>query len=137
MTTTNNQKRMKFVIFSLAILLLSSYSLFQAKNLILGPVLSIDTPVSGETLNESVITVTGKARNISHITLNDSAIYVDEKGSFKEKMIIPSGYSIIKLSVTDRFGRTETKLIEVSNLDTQGAIYASIIPKVNPVNNNL
>src|SRR3990167_11385957 len=93
MTTTNNQRKVRLIIFSLALTLIVGYSAFQAKNLLTGPTLSIESPINGETINQEMFRVKGEAHNISHITLNDSQIFVDEKGVFEEKIIASSGRS--------------------------------------------
>lgn len=96
-------------------IIIAFYSLFQAKNLILGPVLTIEEPKNGATLPFSIYTVKGSAKNISFISLNDSPIFVDDEGRFEEKLIAPSGYSIMKMMVEDRFGRKKTQFIHLFN----------------------
>ena len=113
----NRQHDIKKIIristLSLGILLIMFYSLFQAKNLILGPRFTIDEPVDGQTLAEEEFTFSGNAHNVASITLNGSPIFIDETGIFKEKLIAPSGYSIMKLEVRDRFGRSKTEYVHL------------------------
>lgn len=113
----NKQRDVKKIIristLSLGIFIIVFYSLFQAKNLILGPRFTIDEPIDGQTLIEEEFTFSGNAHNVSSITLNDSPIFVDETGVFREKLIAPSGYSIMKLEVRDRFGRSKTEYVHL------------------------
>ena len=109
----SNSKKIKLFTVSLVLIIIGGYSIFQAKNIIAGPTLKIDSPANGATLTQNIVYVKGTTKNISRITLNDSPIFVDEDGLFGEKIIVSSGYSVIKLSVTDRFGRNKTKYIEV------------------------
>lgn len=113
----NKQRDVKKIIristLSLGILIIVFYSLFQAKNLILGPRFTIDEPTDGQTLLEEEFIFSGNAHNVSSITLNDSPIFIDENGVFKEKLIAPSGYSIMKLEVKDRFGRSKTEYVHL------------------------
>lgn len=95
-------------------LLIVGYGLFQARNLINGPEISISTPKNGENLASPLITVTGVAENITKISMNDRQIFVDKKGNFAEKLLVPNGYTIIKLAAQDKFGRTTQKLIELN-----------------------
>lgn len=112
----NNQKRIRrFSIFA-GVLLLVSYITFQSKNLILGPSLSITSPQNGSSVDE-IFQIEGVAKKISAITLNDTPIFVDETGVFREKLIAPRGYSIIKVSVKDRFGRNKTEYLHLVNRD--------------------
>lgn len=112
----NPRKTLIITLAAGGIVILVLYSLFQAKNLIVGPVLRITEPLDGQQVEYAVVDIKGTASNISEITLNDSPIYVDTKGAFFEKLIVPSGYSIIKMSVKDRFGRERTSLIRLMYL---------------------
>ena len=89
-----------------------SYCLFQARFLILGPQVSITTPTDGETAGPVVI-VSGKARNAAWISLNGQQIFTDEKGLWKEKLIVSAGVSIMTVTVRDRFGREEEESVRV------------------------
>jgi hypothetical protein len=110
-----------FVIF----LLLVGYIIFQSKNILLGPIIKVSEPKDGQTMTYEVVTVSGEARNISYIYLNDRQIFVDTLGHFSEKLIAPTGYSIIKLSAQDKFGRKTEKLIRII-LEKNGAEKAQI-----------
>jgi hypothetical protein len=98
-------------------LFIGGYTLFQAKNLIVGPRLTIAEPENGATLYHGLYSVSGSAQNISSITLNDQPIFVDDYGNFHEKLIAPPGYSIMKMAVKDRFGRSKEKYIHLVNLE--------------------
>jgi hypothetical protein len=113
----NKQHDVKKIIristLSLGILLIVFYSLFQAKNIILGPRFTINEPLDGQTLLEEEFTFSGNAHNVASITLNDSPIFIDETGVFNEKLIAPLGYSIMKLEVKDRFGRSKIEYVHL------------------------
>jgi hypothetical protein len=81
--------------------------------LILGPQISILYPSNGEVVASSLITIEGRVKNISHISLNDRPIFTDEKGAWSEKLIVSPGTSIITVKASDRFGREITKNIQV------------------------
>lgn len=89
------------------------YSYLRAENLIRGPVLDVTTPEHGATVTESLIEVAGTARNITRISLNDRDIFVDESGAFREKLLLPYGYTILTVKAEDRFGRKAEKSIEL------------------------
>lgn len=96
------------------VILILGYGLFQARNLILGPEITVLTPTNGENLSNPLIIVSGSATNITLISLNDRQIFVDKQGNFSEKLLVPPGYTIIKLAAQDKFGRTTKKLIELN-----------------------
>ncbi|HAO64586.1 TPA: hypothetical protein DCQ44_01235 [Candidatus Taylorbacteria bacterium] len=99
---------------SIIAILILGYGLFQARNLILGPEISLTTPKNGENVTNPLIVVSGVATNITHISLNDRQIFVDNQGKFSEKLLVPPGYTIIKLAAQDKFGRTTQRLIELN-----------------------
>jgi hypothetical protein len=89
------------------------YSLFQGSKLLTGPVIEVKTPQNGETFSQTLIEVTGNARNISYINLNDRPIFTDKDGNFKEKLLLSPGYNIIKLDAKDKFKKYTEKKLEV------------------------
>ncbi|PIT90925.1 hypothetical protein COU17_03130 [Candidatus Kaiserbacteria bacterium CG10_big_fil_rev_8_21_14_0_10_49_17] len=102
------------IFFSLVlVLIIGGYTLYEMRNVILGPTVSISSPATGTRSTEQLITVEGIARNISRISLNDRPIFVDESGVFKEQLLLPFGYSIMTLKASDRFGRETIKTLEL------------------------
>lgn len=81
-----------------------SYVAFQARFLIMGPQITLDeTPITEQ--NMRIVTLSGKAFNISRLWLNDRQIYTDENGYFKEALVLENSYTISTLRATDRYGR--------------------------------
>lgn len=100
----NFRKLVKYSLFLLFGLLLLSYALWQARLLLVGPVITLsDMPT---THTEHTITLTGQAENIVGITLNDRAIYTDKNGHFTEQLVLENGYTLATLEATDRYGRS-------------------------------
>jgi len=104
-----------FRITAIAILVvaIASYSLFQARNIIGGPLVEIHTPKNGSTLSESLVSIEGRAENITHISLNDRQIFVDERGKFHEQLLLSYGYNILAVKARDKFGRETEKILEL------------------------
>ena len=100
---------LKFVGSLLILGLISFYVLFQARFLITGPQIVLDSepPIHQ---NERVITLSGQAFNITHLWLNDRPIFTDENGHFEEALILENGYTITTLRARDRYGR-ETRVV--------------------------
>ena len=97
--------RPKHILITVGFLLLTVYSLFQARFLILGPGVTILSHKDGAVVHEPQVTLSGKARNAAWISLNDRQIFTDEEGFWSEKLILSEGLSIMTLRVRDRFGR--------------------------------
>ena len=93
--------------------LLIAYSLYEARFLILGPQIWIDSPKDGEVAREPLVTIQGRAKNIAWISLNDRQIFTDEKGVWSEKLLVSEGVSIMTVSARDRFGREIQKSVQV------------------------
>lgn len=93
----------KIASFSLLALVIIGYSTLQAWKIIQGPVIEIYSPENGRTFTQTLIEVEGRAKNISHLNLNDRPIFTDKTGYFKEKILLSPGYNVIKLDATDKF----------------------------------
>lgn len=103
---------LKIIFFSLLVVVTIGYSAFQARKIVEGPRISLLSPQQG-THNSPLVDVTGTASNISELSLNNRPIYTDEKGNFSEKLLLFSGYNIIKLDAKDKFGKETNKKVEV------------------------
>lgn len=91
-------------ISSIFALLAIAFVLFQARYLLLGPQLSLTNEPIGPQ-NQQRISLSGTARNISHLWLNDRQIFTDPSGIFTEDIILENGYTIVTLRAEDRYGR--------------------------------
>jgi hypothetical protein len=110
MRTNKIQPRRALLFGLLALLIL--YSLYQARVLLFGPQIWIDSHKDGEVLENSLVEIKGGAENIAWISFNDRQIFTDEEGRWEEKLIVSEGSSIITLKARDRFGReTEETLL--------------------------
>lgn len=97
----------------------AGYACYEARNLVRGPILSIETPTNGMTTKQPLVEVQGTARNITAITLNDRPITTDESGVFKEEITLSPGYNIAEITGRDRFGREKKILIEITRQETK------------------
>ena len=89
------------------------YVLFQARFLILGPQVWVSYPKDGEVVANSIIMMSGVARNAAWLTLNGRQIFTDEEGVWSEKLIVSPGLSIMTVSARDRFGRETEKIVRI------------------------
>jgi len=101
------------VIITVFLFVLTSYVYFQAHDFILGPVLTISSPINGSSTTEELVVVEGTALNISNITLNDRSIVTNESGQFREQLLLAYGYNIITIEARDRFNRVVKETIEL------------------------
>ncbi len=96
----------------LSVLLLVSYGVFNARNLIIGPTIEIFAPTSEET-EENVLIIKGRAKNISLLSLNEKPIFVDRQGLFEEKLLLSPGSNTIEIRARDRFKKEILKIIKI------------------------
>ena len=78
-----------------------------------GPTIDVVSPQNGLTATSSLLTIEARAKYIAFITLNDRQIYIDEDGRLFEQLLLQSGYNIISIKATDRFGRKTERRLEV------------------------
>ncbi len=108
------RKRIRVAIIVIIALTLISYAIFQARNLALGPIISITEPVNGETLSTTTVTIAGTAENISFMTLDGQQIFTDTNGNFSEDIILSKGYNIVTIYGRDKFGKEITKTLQLT-----------------------
>lgn len=89
------------------VVLIFLYVQFQARNLLAGPAITLDTDLP-LVHHERTLTLSGKAENIVKLTVNGREIHTTEAGAFRETLVLENGYTIVTLSAWDRFGRNTT-----------------------------
>ncbi len=88
---------------------LVAYVAFQARFLIAGPQIILQNePASVQ--NSPTVTLSGTARNITRMTLNDRQVFTDQTGYFSEAFVLENGYTIATIKAVDRYGR-ETEVV--------------------------
>ena len=113
MPTDNLQTYIRVITITLIIFVILGYSLFQARNLIQGPLVTITSPLNGAVVTVPLVEIRGIAKNISRIELNNRDIVIDENGHFAEQLLLAPGYTIMSVLAHDRFGRTTRKTLEL------------------------
>ncbi len=106
---------LRVLLTSVFVLALVGYSIFQVHRIITGPTIELSA-LSEEGFVTSVnkINLTGVAQNVAFISLNDNPIFIDENGAFSEDLLLYSGYNIVKLYGKDKFGKSLTRLVEIT-----------------------
>lgn len=107
---------MRRTLLILAFALIALYGLFEARQLLEGPGLSIASPLNGSATSSAAVTIVGEAHNISFLTINDAPAYTDESGKFVYRFSPPAGYTTVTVAATDRFGRRAAKSISINVL---------------------
>jgi hypothetical protein len=106
-----NKNRLFLII---ATIFLVGYGIFNARNLIMGPIVEIITPTQKEIdIKDDVIKIKGRAQNIVFLSLNERQIFVDTRGFFEEKLLLYPGSNLIEIKARDRFKNETVKEIKV------------------------
>lgn len=113
MTRYHTQSLFSVLPIFILVIVIAFYSYGRARNIIFGPEITITSPTNGEVLYDDVLTLTGTIDNAAFISLNGRQIFVDESGSFSEKLLLHYGYNIIEIEAEDRFNQTEKKRLQV------------------------
>ncbi len=80
---------------------------------IAGPSITITSPTDGAVLTDPTVTISGQAKRINKISLNDRAIFTDDMGNFNETLLLGEGYTILVVKAEDQFGRTVEKQLRL------------------------
>ncbi len=97
----------------IAVVLIVAYGVFSARSILIGPIIDVYSPSLESATTDSVLVIQGVAKNVTFLSLNDRAIFIDTEGNFKEKLLLAPGFNIIKLYGRDRFKQETTQEIKV------------------------
>ena len=122
----NNQKKiLKISIISILFLFILVFAFLRSYDLIFGVRIKNVNILDGMKYKDSILQVTGNAKNAKNLTLNGREISIDKDGNFFETIAIFPGYNIITLIAKDKFGHYDEKdfrLIGVSAIETEQII---------------
>jgi hypothetical protein len=104
---------LKAIVIGLSLLIIFGYGLYEVWNYATGPEILVSTPTNGQSVSESLITITGRVKNTKIITLNDRPIVVDPAGNFNEKVLLSYGYNALVLKAEDRFGKKTGQTLQI------------------------
>ena len=111
------ERNAKFIlgtsVLILAVVGIGVYAYLQSREFRAGPMVTITSPDNGSTFTDPAITVSGTAENVAYLSLNDSPIFVNTKGTFTEKLLLLPGYNILSVKARDQFGKTVLKTLEL------------------------
>jgi hypothetical protein len=92
------------------VLLILIYIIFNSRLIIKGPVIEIFDLRDGQVFeNDGLVEIKGSAKNISYISLNDRAIFIDENHNFKENFLMTNEINTVEIYAKDKFGKETRK----------------------------
>lgn len=110
---TYTRKRIKTCLMGILFIAIAIYSGFKLKNILLGPQIIINSPISGSTYLTPLVNIKGQAKRIAKLYFNDRKIFTDNAGNFSESLLLAKGYNILEFKAEDSFGRKISKNVEL------------------------
>lgn len=90
------------------------YTFFISKDLIFGVKIRDVNLINGTNYTDSVVHINGNAKNAIHLLLNGREISIDQSGNFEETIALLSGYNVVSIVGTDKFGNTDLKIYQLT-----------------------
>jgi len=106
---TNAKKILQIASLSIFFLIIIIYAFFRSHDLLYGIKIQNVNITDGAKVTESILKITGNAKNAINITLNGREISVNENGDFNETIALLSGYNVINIKAKDKFGYIDEK----------------------------
>lgn len=107
------RQTLKIIFIALIAIIIIVYSYLETINLIRGPKITILNPSNGSVVADSLINLEGTSKNISKISVNDRPILIDQKGNFRDELVVSIGYNVISVKGSDRFGKEKEATLEI------------------------
>lgn len=110
-------RKLQLIFIPLLFLVLILYLLFQYKDALVAPTVTISSPKENEILSSNLVLVSGSTKPENIVFVNNFQISVDENGKFRKSVSVFSGKAQITIKVVNRFNKiTEiTRNITVAN----------------------
>lgn len=99
-------KKSQLILIPLLFLALISYLIFQYKDAIISPTVSISTPKDGEVISSNLVLVSGTTDSENVVFINNFPVSVDEDGKFRKSISAFSGKNQITIKIVNRFNKT-------------------------------
>lgn len=92
------------------------YAVYRSQYIVRGPIITITYPAATASIalaaNQPLI-IEGNVQNSVSVSLNSRKIYLNEKGDFREQLLLSKGYAIITVKAEDRYKRVSQKTLEL------------------------
>lgn len=111
--TISIKKYLRIGIFGGLFLFIILYTVFQTKAISRGVDLVIEGLTDGSSLNEDIVSVSGKATHATHLLINGKETVIDENDNFALELALSPGYNIITIEAEDRFEKKTKEVYRV------------------------
>ena len=105
--------KIRIMLATLILIGIGGFAFFESGKLRHGPIITIESPRDGAVSNTPITNITGVAKNIVKISMNDREISIDTNGVFNRQLVLSKGSNIVKLTGEDKFGRRSESFVEI------------------------
>lgn len=106
-------KKSQIILIPLLFLVLVLYLLFQYKDAIVSPEVSVLSPKENQVVTSNLILVSGTTKPDNLVFINNFQVSVDENGKFRKSVSVFPGEAQITIKVVNRFNKTTEKKLHI------------------------
>lgn len=117
--TISIKKYLRIGIFGGLFLFIIIYTIFQTKAISRGVDLIVNGLTDGVSIDNGLVSISGKATHATHLLINGREIVIDEEDNFKEELVLSPGYNIITIEAEDRFDKKTQEVYRVLYEETR------------------
>jgi hypothetical protein len=121
------KRNLSVTLSTIFLLLFILYAGFETQKYFRGPSLTVTEPIDLSTVRDPIIAVKGNVARVAYITVNGKQIFADTNGDFSDQLLLPPGYSIIRVAVKDRFGKEIAKDLHLTYVPEATTAKPSVI----------
>lgn len=103
----------QFILITVLFLLLLVFLLFQYKDAVVSPSVSITTPKEDQIFGSTSLSVSGRTNPDNVVFVNDFPVSVNPDGTFRKTISVFQGKNEVKIKVVNRFNKVTEKIVEV------------------------
>lgn len=89
------------------------YLYFGIDNFVSAPWLFVEEPLNGHVVHADVVTVRGKTRSNTHVSINGQEVFVDIDGKFAHELHLAHGLNTITVHSVNQFDKETTKEVVI------------------------
>ena len=108
----SNRSKLTKYFFALFVLIVLAYAYYEARNMLYGPQIVLDSE-EAITVDEELVEISGTVKNVVEITLDGRIVFIDDTGMFAEKLLLAEGLNRFAFEAQDKFGRETREVLEI------------------------
>ncbi len=113
-TRTTFLRIIKTTAIAVVAIIIITYAIARSLTYARGPKIDLNEPADGAVVSSPTVDLAGMIERAHDLTINGSAVSIDEQGNFKQTIVVFPGINKITLRATDQFDRnTETDIVIV------------------------